>query len=97
MPGMRRREFVTLLGGAVVAARPGETGAGAAAGDAGDRFPQQCFARSVRAIRGGIPKGPERSRLCRGAERGHRISLGRRPDTIDCQCWRLSWYASRWP
>ena len=40
-----RREFITLLGGAaVVAAR----GAGAAAGDAGDRIPQQRIAGAVR-------------------------------------------------
>ena len=38
---MRRREFITLLGGAaVLAAR----GARAAAGDAGDRVPQQRIA-----------------------------------------------------
>ena len=37
MPGMRRREFVSLLGGAAaLAAR----GARAAADDAGDRLPQ---------------------------------------------------------
>ena len=40
MLDMRRREFITLLGGAAVAAR----GACAAAGDAGDRVPQQRLA-----------------------------------------------------
>ena len=43
---MRRREFITLLGGAAaVAAR----GARAAAGDAGDRVPQRPIARHSRA------------------------------------------------
>ena len=42
-------------------------------------FLVQRIARSVRARRARIPPGPERSRLCRGPERGDRISLGRRP------------------
>ena len=38
---MNRREFITLLGGA---ARVAARGARAAAGDAGDRFPQRRIA-----------------------------------------------------
>ena len=39
---MRRREFITLLGGTAVALAA--RGAGAAAGDAGDRVPQRHIA-----------------------------------------------------
>ena len=72
---MKRREFITLLGGAAaLAAR----GARAAAGDAGDRVSPRRFARAERASRGGVPPGPERNRLCRGPERRDRIPLGGR-------------------
>ena len=54
-------------------------GARAAAGDAGDRVPRSGVARRVRAPGGRVPSGPERNRLCRGPERGDRISLGGRP------------------
>ena len=42
---MKRREFITLLGGAAVGVAA--CGARAAAGDAGDRLPQQPFAWRV--------------------------------------------------
>ena len=74
---MRRREFITpsRRRGGSVAAR----GAGAAAGDAGDRVPQQQSPDDVRSRLGRVPPGPERSRLCRGPERGDRIPLGGGP------------------
>jgi hypothetical protein len=76
---VRRREFITLLGGAVgVAAR----GARAAAGDAGNRVPRQRVGCSIRRPRSRFPSGPERNRLCRGPECGDRVPLGGRSPTL---------------
>ena len=52
---MKRREFITLLGGAAALAAGG---AGAAAGDAGGRVSQQRFARAVTTLPR-VPPGPE--------------------------------------
>ena len=71
---MKRREFITLLGGAAaLAAR----GARAAAGDAGDRISSSRIARRIRGPSARIPPGPERTGYRRGRERGDRIPLGR--------------------
>jgi hypothetical protein len=51
-------------------------GAGAAAGDAGDRASQQCIGRWVRDLCARIPPGLERRRLRRRRERRNRVSLG---------------------
>ena len=54
-------------------------GEGAAAGDAGDRVPQQRHRlTALREPSARIPPGPERNRLCRGPQRRDRISLGGR-------------------
>ena len=77
--------------GGGVAAR----GAGAAAGDAGDRVPQQRVARRrVAHLVAGVPPRPERSWLRRGPERRDRIPLGRRSNTIGCRRWRPIWFAA---
>jgi hypothetical protein len=56
---MKRREFITLIGdGSRMAAR----GARAAAGDAGDRVPQQHVIRSLCALCGRITRGEARGR-----------------------------------
>ena len=82
---MMRREFITLLGGA---ARVAAGGAGAAAGDAGDRVSRQHIARQMpRIVVTRIPPGLERNRLRRRPQRRDRIPLGGQINTIGCRHW----------
>src|SRR5215510_5003933 len=69
---MRRREFITLLGGARVAAR----GARAAARRARGRHSCGRFARGECNPSTCVSRGAKYGRLCRGPERQHRISMG---------------------
>ena len=91
---MRRTSFVTLLGGAAcLAAR----GARAAAGDAGDRIPQQRSAARSRSQ----PRSQHSARgLAKpGYVEGRNIAIEYRlaPDgnTIGCRSWPPSWCARR--
>ena len=70
---MRRREFITLLGGAAALAAGG---AGAAAGDAGDRLSQRPFADQFSVLSGRVPGRPRGRGLCRGPQLGDRVPLG---------------------
>ena len=54
-------------------------GARAAANNAGDRVPQWWDGGGVRTHGGRVPPGPQRSWLCRGPQRGDRVSLGPGP------------------
>ena len=72
MPGMRRRQFVSLLGGAAGRGRSRRARAG---GDASDRIFQQPIIRTEGPIRGPFLKALEEVWLCRRTQRCHRIPL----------------------
>ena len=91
---MKRREFITLLGGA--AARVAARGAGAAAGDAGGRVPPAHRSVDVADLRR-FHQGLKEGGFVDGQNVVDRISLGGWINLIDCRRWQLIWLAAAWP
>ena len=90
---MKRREFITLLGGAAawpLAARAQQP-AMPVIGFLGGSSPAD---RRTSCDR--IRQGVRESWLRRGPERGDRVSLGARTNTIDCPTSQPIWSAVRW-
>ena len=80
---MRRREFITLIGGGAARGRCHST---PAAGNAGHWIPPQCTSRQCAAFRCRISSGARTKALLRAAA-SRSNSVPRKISPIDCRRW----------
>ena len=88
---VKRREFITLLGGAAAAGRCRQRAQQPA--DAGDRVAWPLVGRARCTLRSRLSAGSAAGRLSRGPRTWRSNTAGRRAETSDYRRWLPNWFA----